>query len=416
MSTGTNRTESIMPQWRQFAPTAFLAVLGVVVSAVLFWAAYSWEMRSVRRDFDALADARCKEVSNAFKETATLLDFMDDVFVIAPRVDDPSFAGYLRYLTKLLEEDRNRHPEIISIIWAPRVSGGDRAAYEQAAQAAIDARFQIGKVNASVSTEADEGPSEQFPIYLRVAAKGDSGNLGEDMTIDPAAREIIRRSRDTGLPLAIAPIKIPNEAGDLGYRVFQPLYHADDSGKISDRDKSLVGFLCLDLDIDKLVAKAMMNIKPVGIDFQVCDVTEGKSAVLYRHSSRLSDPVTAGDAGLKELESNYTTEYFGRKVSIQCNSSQAFWAGRTIWQPWVVLLGGIAFTLVAAGYQINLAFRARAVDQAVTKRIARMQKEIEQRQQPDWQWKSKQSLTELTSGELRETAATADKNIDDGGQ
>ena len=45
----------------------------------------------------------------------------------------------------------------------------------------------------------------------------------------------------------------------------------------------------------------------------------------------------------KPLES--PAVFFGRKLSLECRATEAFWAKRTIWQPWVVLCGGLALTL-----------------------------------------------------------------------
>jgi CHASE1-domain containing sensor protein len=417
MSIHQNRLESAVPRWRYFAPTAILLILGVVVSVALFWAAYSWEMRSIRRSFDELAEDRCKEVSNEFQEVATLLDFTDNVFQIRPRVTNSAFVGYLRYLTKLLEEDRHRHPEICSLMWAPRVPVAERSVYEQAARAAFDSQFQIGKPDASGNTEPAAQLSEYFPIYLRVAEKPAHDNLGEDLALDPAAWKVMKQAQDYGVSLAIAPIKMSADAGGgLGYRIFQPLYNTDNPGDARERRQTNAGFLCLDLDVSRLIGKAMMHIQPEGIDFWVCDDTDGNSVTLCRHLSRLTSPSTAGDESRNELESSWSSEFFGRKVSIHCRSSMAFWAGRTIWQPWLVLCGGLALTLIGAGYQFNIAFHARAVERAVNKRIARLYKEIDQRHQADRLWDPNPSRPESTSGEVHGTVVATDTTDGDSEQ
>jgi CHASE1-domain containing sensor protein len=163
MSASQNRSESIVSRWHKITPTALLAVLGVIVSLLLFWAAYSWEMQSVRRDFNALADARCKEVSNAFQETAKLVDFMDNVFMVAPRVGTHAFAEYLQSLKKLMDEDRSHHPEINCVIWAPRVSRSERAAYEQSAKTAFGSNLQIGDPAGAGNTNAAAPVRRAFP-------------------------------------------------------------------------------------------------------------------------------------------------------------------------------------------------------------------------------------------------------------
>jgi hypothetical protein len=52
-------SDSPSGEWRrQWAPIALLAVLGIAISAAVFFAAYSWEHEAIRSHFDSLAEDR----------------------------------------------------------------------------------------------------------------------------------------------------------------------------------------------------------------------------------------------------------------------------------------------------------------------------------------------------------------------
>ena len=66
-------------------PAVLTAVVGAALSVGLFLLAHFAEQRSIRRDFDSLADHRFRASDAMFRESAKLLNFMDNVFLIARR-------------------------------------------------------------------------------------------------------------------------------------------------------------------------------------------------------------------------------------------------------------------------------------------------------------------------------------------
>ena len=357
---------------RPYASTALLVVLGAAISVAVFFAAYSWELRSTGREFASLAEDRFHAIGNVVDDSARLLQFADNVFLVGPRADSPEFPNYVRSITAVIKADIARHPAVRAVTWMPRVPRAERAAYEQAARTIFNPTFQFHEPSTSANTGSGQQREEYFPSYLCIATTPDHEQLGKDLVRNPAEWKVMERARDTGRIVASAPMRMSADPDDhIGYQLFQPLYHGVPED-IASRRQTIAGFVCVDLDIGQSVAKAFKNIPPVGIDVWVSDDTDGKSVAICRHTSRLQSSATvSGEQGtLDELESTGMTEFFGRKLLLRCCSTPAFWAGRTIWQPWVLLCGGLTLTLTVAGYRFSLAFRTSAIERNVEARMA----------------------------------------------
>ena len=124
-----------------------------------------------------------------------------------------------------------------------------------------------------------------------------------------------------------------------------------------------------------MVESALKDIAPVGIEIAVSDDTDARPVTVCRHSSRVQSPEGATDREESSgaLESTWPTDFFGRKLALRCGATEAFYARRTIWQPWVLLCGGLALTFAGVGHQISRALRACAIERAVTTRLAAIQ-------------------------------------------
>jgi len=91
---------------------------------------------------------------------------------------------------------------------------------------------------------AGERP-EYFAISVIEPIAGNEKSLGFDTGADPIRREALDLARDTGKPVATAPIRLAQEAGrELGFVVYLPLYEKDRPPQsIEERRRDLTGFL-----------------------------------------------------------------------------------------------------------------------------------------------------------------------------
>jgi CHASE1-domain containing sensor protein len=367
---------------RQGVPTLLVVVAGLAASLAVFFAAYFWELRSVRENFDSLAEDRFQAVESLFDESGKLIGFMDNVFLIAPKATSPEFTGYLRSLKAFLGSDLSKHLSVHGITWAPRVPNAERAAYERAAQAVIDPNYRIHEPQVAADKDEAKNRADSYPVYLSIGNTLLRRNLGEDISLRPDEWKAMQAACDTGEAAATVPIKMSADANAaLGYRVFQPLYAAGELRTVEQRRQACMGFMCLDLDIGVMIGNALENVQLAGIEFLVHDGAGAGRITVCRHASRLAAAATsAGKNGPEEIESTSPAKFFGRELSLECRPSAAFWAKRTIWQPWVLLCGGLVLTLVMAGHQFGNATRDNEIEQVISTRLAALQKEVAQQQ------------------------------------
>ena len=202
MSTENNRSVLAALRTRQGVPTVLVAVAGIAASFAVFFAAYAWELRSVDEDFQGLAQHRFKAAESLFGESAKLIGFMDNIFLIGPKATSPGFTGYVRSLKEFFEADLSKPLSVHGITWAPRVSQAERSAYERAAQDVFDPKFRIHEPKASAGKDAGEKREDSYPCFLSMGKTLLQENPGEDLAADPASWKAMQLARDSGEAVA----------------------------------------------------------------------------------------------------------------------------------------------------------------------------------------------------------------------
>jgi CHASE1-domain containing sensor protein len=379
MSAEKNHSAFALLTSRHGALALLAAVVGIALSVAISLLAYSWEMHSIQQNFRSLADDRFHATDSMLRESMQVINFMDNVFLIAPAANSPEFQGYVRSIKKFFVSDLSKNLKVHGLTWAPRVPREERADFERTARELFDPKYQIHAPKDSAKPGVGDQQAESFPCYLSIGNTDLTKRLGEDLSLDPESWKAMQEARDTGEGIAAAPIKMSGRNGvTVGYRIFQPLFVGkSDLKTVEDRRKACAGFMCLDLDIGVFVDNALRDIRPVGIDFLVSDVSDAKPTLVCHHSSRLQLPISDKNAKSNAvvLDDTSPSVFFGRKLLLECHSTQDFWSDRIIWQPWVLLFCGVSLSLVLAGHQFGLALHTSEIERVVSARLAAIQKE-----------------------------------------
>lgn len=167
-----------------------------------------------------------------------------------------------------------RLPELLAIEWVPRVMGAERLACEAKAR---DDGFPDYHFWEEPEPGKDGAPDfvpagirqEYFPVYYAEASDQVLiwQPLGFDLGSEGRRREAMARARDTGEPVATAPIRLVQEPGSQhGFLVFHPVF-ACDAQTIEERRKRLRGFAVAVFRIGDLVDRVRVK----GITVTVCD-------------------------------------------------------------------------------------------------------------------------------------------------
>jgi signal transduction histidine kinase/DNA-binding NarL/FixJ family response regulator len=142
-----------------------------------------------------------------------------------------------------------RLPELLAIEWVPRIMAAERLTWEAKARddGFPDYHFWEepgpGK-NGTLGFVPAGMRGEYFPVYYAEASDQVLvwQPLGFDLASERRRREAMDRARDTGEPVATAPIRLVQEPGSQhGFLVFHPVF-AGDAQTMAERRKSLRGF------------------------------------------------------------------------------------------------------------------------------------------------------------------------------
>ena len=96
----------------------------------------------------------------------------------------------------------------------------------------------------------------------------------------------------------------------------------------------------------------MNYLKPEGVDFFIHDASAPeKERFLYTHSSRTrKTPLLDQEQPETDFINSKTLEVAGRKWMVVYSATPDFIAARSSWRPWGLLLAGLAFTGLVAGF------------------------------------------------------------------
>ena len=242
--------------------------------------------------------------------------------------------------------------------WAPRVQDADRAAYEESLRQEGFAGLEIREHDSAGRMVSASRRDEYFPVDFIEPAEGNEATRGFDLASNAVRREAMEKARDTGAMRGTVPVRLVQETGDqVGVLVFLPVYRNGTSTEsVEDRRANLEGFVLGVFRIGDLVERALAQLEPAGIDIALYDMSAPVgNRLLAWHLSRLRREAAEApdEANVRLLETVHYAASLrpaGRTWLVLCTPSPEFAAGAGRWQPWEVLIGGLAFTGLLAAY------------------------------------------------------------------
>ena len=204
----------------QFWPILAAASLGLAV-AVSAWLAVSvWEERLAKAKFNDIAGDYGTVLQTGLDEYLGKLVAVRAFYDSSVEVDPGEFS---RFTDQILDGSTGK----MRVIWAPYVSGEERAAFEQ----------KIGKAEPGyvIKTWAMTGPSspaperdEYFPVLYSTFATKAPATLGMDLNSEPARSRAIQRARDGDVMATAQNLQLRNPIGGVrpGFIVMVPVYRS----------------------------------------------------------------------------------------------------------------------------------------------------------------------------------------------
>jgi PAS domain S-box-containing protein len=317
--------------WRPRRWTVGLPLLlGALVVATLFVKASAWEQAQMDVAFDRRASAVAQAIQRRLDSDVEILHSVSSFLDVEPDVSRRDF--------EVLVKPALRHARgVTGIAWLPRVSHGQRPAFEARARPI----FEVGP----------EGPRPAarrevyHPIAYLEPVAGHETLVGYDVGSEPRRRETLGRAEADRIVLATPPIRLFD--GERGFLVFDPVFDRATAEGVVVRGFVVAAFRAADL-----AASALDGLDRNGLAVALEDPEAGIERSIY------GEPA-AVDARAYEA----VIRVAGRNWIVRVAPTPSAALDRS-WQAWVVLAAGLLFVALIGTLQLVLTGRAHALAQA----------------------------------------------------
>lgn len=254
--------------------------LGLIFSSILTWLLRENRHEGWQSEIDRRADDRTEVIRGQIMRSLEVLHGIESFLTERPDVSREEFRGFVS--NALL-----RQQELQALSWDPRVSRTEREEWEKRAQKEgfVDFRFTESGPDGGLVPAVERG--EYFPVFYLESLAKNAQALGFNVGSEPRRRVAMDRARDTGHPIASAPIRLAQEpASQLGFVVFLPLYSYP-VNTVEDRRSALKGFAAAVFRIGDLIDQSLEDLSDNGVALTLSD-EQDQSVVFRQPGERLS--------------------------------------------------------------------------------------------------------------------------------
>lgn len=231
-----------------------------------------------------------------------------------------------------------RQPELQALSWNPRVRHPDRVRQEALAVAEGWAGYAIRESGDDGLLRIAGEREEYVPVLFIEPELSNLGALGFDLASDPSRHASLEQARDTGLPVATAPIRLAQDSGNAaGVLVLLPVFEGGVPESVEQRRRQLAGFAVAVFRISDLVGSVFRELERLGLRAELFDEVPG--------GERIFVP-SGGDGKAAPMEGAHVgLEVAGRRWVVVFAPSGRFVSERVQRTSVFALVIGLVFTM-----------------------------------------------------------------------
>ena len=266
-------------KWRPAShtwPIAAAALLGVAVAVSAWFAVSVWEQRLARAKFNAVAGNYASILQNGLDDFLANITALRAFYDASHTVDPDEFALFTGQLN-------SGKDDVMRLLWCPRVTRKDRAAFETARRENGFPDFAITTWSISGPPTVSPGRDEYFPVLYWTVASQLTATIGVDMKSEPVRGEAIARARD-GKTMATAQgiqLRNPISGQRAGFLAVLPVYRRGTPiGGVNERRENTLGVIIgafqTSAVFDSILSKAIL---PKTVDVYLYEVKAAADAL-----------------------------------------------------------------------------------------------------------------------------------------
>lgn len=343
--------------WR---PRRVALVVPMLVATTLVVGAYvgvsRWEQQRIETEFSHKAGKLVDVLEAEASRQIEALAWVDRFYSASNFVDRNEFHAFAYPATQ-------KNPALRALVWAPRVAGTERAAFEAQQRRDGIADFHILEREKSGGVTEAASRAEYFPVLYVEPNTGNLRTIGFDLASDATRNAALMRARELHAPASSARIQLVQDVSSAvpwSILVFYPNFH-----RVAG-NQTLRGFLIGVVNIQDMIATALSLHDQTRFALQLDDISSDRDAQLL-YAAHV-------DASWKSSALSYERSFdmAGRLWRARFYATPAFNAEHGLWQAWGVLAAGMLFTALLEIYMLTVTGRTARVEQQVAQRTAEL--------------------------------------------
>ncbi len=335
-------------------------VLGIFLSTGIFLMVQRWEQRDTSKYAADLAHQSLEKLHTSILRSMEVLYSIASFHSANRDLDRESFRNFAAQALR-------RQPELQALSWNPVVPAIERESFERTAASGFTG-FELREKDSVGRFVRALDRCEFVPVYFIEPLDGNREALGFDLASDPRRRRSLDQARDSGEPVATAPVQLAQGPGnESGFLVLLPVFSESEPKTVVERRAGIIGFAVAVFRVEKLVKGVFADLRQKGIEAEIHDLSP-RGEMIY--SSMAKDRL-----GLDEARFDFA----GRKWTVLFAPTAAFKSERSNAQSWVVLAAGLVFTFLTTAYLYDGWRRSARIAAANTA----LQDEVETRQRAE---------------------------------
>jgi PAS domain S-box-containing protein len=355
--------EQILISRRVYVLPMVVCFVGIAATFAALFIAQNLRQKRGQDDVIVVAKNIVQELKQKITLNFVVLDSLQAFYQASNFVDHEEFQTFAKPILA-------KNPAVQAVEWIPRVKHEERSVYESNAKKNDAKNFAFSERSESNEMIPAAERDEYFPVYYVEPIEGNENALGFDLGSNEQRLEALIIARDGGKRVATSPVELVQYSGrELGVLVFNPYYGKALPRSKDARKKDIKGFTLMVLQIDTLVNEALGG-RVDDFVMSIEDATElNNIEIIY-------GPDDLGEINLDNGVYGETINFAGRQWRVRI---------KPIVEPapqglyfWVILAGGIGFTLLITFILLQLSRRSEVVEKTVELRTAELQ-ESEQR-------------------------------------
>lgn len=290
-----------------FRPHILVLIAGITLTLTTTHYYTSYKDTAVTKAFERKAMNISRAIEQKANHSIEVLSYLNALYY---SIDQFSARQFNKYSHLVLA----RHPEIMALEWAPRISQAERKQFEKSMQEQHPGYQITQQLKSGVMGRATKR-SYYYPVMMMEPYSGNEAALGFDLGSNQTRLQTMLDARDSNSIQATPQLSlVQDKKTTTGILVFLPIYQTEDIHTSKQRRDTLHGFLLAVYDIKNMITSATKIYDQEGLVLALLDRSDPKHINLLYSSIKAATNARDNPAAEKQLKTNQP--YLSRTIPV----------------------------------------------------------------------------------------------------